>query len=326
MLSSIDLRTLRAFVAVAREGNVTRAAEQLRITQPAVTLQLKRLARETGITLFRRVSTGLSLTQEGALLAAKAEQVLAAFTAFDQTAGRLSSRAQGTLRIGTIIDPEFTRLGAFLKALIESGPGIEATLRHGMSGDVPERLRRNEIDVGFFLGDTKDFEPAAGRSDSAGADLFYGQDLAPLTYRIVGAPSLAGLVRGAGWDSLASLPWIGTPTASVHNRLLKNVFDGLGLRQNVVAEVDQEASMIAMVRTGVGVSLCRESIALHEQQVNGLVVADAAKLSTTLSFICLASRASEPTVEFAFDAIRRIWNQPSSGFSNARDQSGAQRP
>ena len=103
MLNSIDLRTLRAFVAVAREGNVTRAAEQLRITQPAVTLQLKRLASETGVALFRRVSTGLSLTQEGALLAAKAEQVLAALTAFDQTAGRLGSRAQGTLRIGTII-------------------------------------------------------------------------------------------------------------------------------------------------------------------------------------------------------------------------------
>lgn len=326
MLSSIDLRTLRAFVTVAREGNVTRAAEQLRITQPAVTLQLKRLARETGITLFRRVSTGLSLTQQGALLAAKAEQVLAAFTAFDQTAARLSSRARGTLRIGTIIDPEFTRLGAFLKALIESGPGIEATLRHGMSGDVPERLRRNDIDVGFFLGDMEDFEPPAGRSEEAGADLFYGQNLAPLTYRIVGAPSLAGLVRGAGWDSLASLPWIGTPAASVHNRLLKNIFDRLGLRQNVVAEVDQEASMIAMVRTGVGLSLCRESIALHEQQVNGLVVADEAKLSTTLSFICLASRANEPTIKFAFDAIRRIWNQPSSGFSNARDQFGVHGP
>ncbi|EXL01274.1 LysR family transcriptional regulator [Aquamicrobium defluvii] len=110
MLNSIDLRTLRAFVAVAREGNVTRAAEQLRITQQAVTLQLKRLARETGITLFRRVSTGLSLTQEGALLAARAEQVLAAFTAFDQTAGRLSSRARGTLRIGTIIDPGLNTL------------------------------------------------------------------------------------------------------------------------------------------------------------------------------------------------------------------------
>lgn len=95
MLQSIDLRTLRAFATVAREGNVTRAAEQLHITQPAVTLQLKRLAADTGLTLFRRTSTGLELTQEGALLAAKAEQVLAALTDFGQTAGHLAARVRG---------------------------------------------------------------------------------------------------------------------------------------------------------------------------------------------------------------------------------------
>lgn len=314
MMNAGDLRTLRAFVAVAREGNVTRAAEQLRVTQPAVTLQLKRLASETGVTLFRRVSNGLVLTHEGALLAAKAEQVLAALSAFDHAAGRLASRVQAPLRIGTIIDPEFTRLGAFLKALIESGPGIETTLRHGMSGDVPERLKRNEIDAGFFLGDTQDFEPAAGHVRQEKSGLFYTQNLAPLTYRVVGTPSLAGSLSGADWQDLASLPWIGTPTASVHNRLLKKLFDKLGLRQNIVAQVDQEASMIAMVRTGMGLSLCRESIALHEQQAHGLIVADAAKLSTTLSFVCLASRTSDPAIELAFEAIRKTWNVPSSSF------------
>lgn len=314
MMNSIDLRTLRAFVTVAREGNVTRAAEQLHITQPAVTLQLKRIAKETGIKLFRRVSTGLSLTHEGALLAAKAEQVLAALTDFDQTAGRLGSRVQGTLRIGTIIDPEFTRLGAFLKALIESGPGIETTLRHGMSGDVPERLKRNEIDAGFFLGDPKDYEPAPALTKQGEPDLYYFQDLAPLTYRVVAAPSLAGLVRDADWKELASLPWIGTPAASVHNRLLRALFDELELRQNVVAQVDQEASMIAMVRTGIGLSLCRESIALHEQQAHGLVVANRVKLSTSLSFICLASRTVDPTIELAFEAIKRTWNLQAQEF------------
>jgi len=325
MLNSIDLRTLRAFVAVAREGNVTRAAEQLRITQPAVTLQLKRLASETGVALFRRVSTGLSLTQEGALLAAKAEQVLAALTAFDQTAGRLGSRAQGTLRIGTIIDPEFTRLGGFLKGLLETGPGIETTLRHGMSGDVPERLKRNEIDAGFFLGDAGDFEPAAERAGETGGGLFQGRDLAQLTYRVVAPPALAGFVRGADWKGLSSLPWIGTPPASVHNRLLQGVFGELGLRQNVVAQVDQEASMLAMVRTGIGLSLCRESIALHEQQANGLVLADSVRISTTLSFMCLAARASEPTIETAFDVIKRIWGLPAADLSDLRPRADIRR-
>lgn len=307
MMHPVDLRTLKAFVTVAREGNVTRAAEQLHLTQPAVTLQLKRLAADTGITLFRRTSTGLELTHQGALLAAKAEQVLAALVDFGQTAGHLATRVRGKLRIGTIIDPEFTRLGAFLKALIENGPGIETTLRHGMSGDVPEGLRRNELDAGFFLGDPNDFDPASELCGEGAAKLFHGRELAQLTYRVVAPPSLASFVRGADWTQLAALPWIGTPPASVHNRLLTRLFTDLGLRQNFVAQVDQEASMVAMVRTGVGLSLCRESIALHEQQAHGLIVADAVTIGTTLSFLCLEARREDPTIAAAFDAIRRVW-------------------
>ncbi|WP_425989385.1 LysR family transcriptional regulator [Ensifer sp. R-19] len=307
MLQSIDLRKLKAFVTVAREGNVTRAAEQLHVTQPAVTLQLKRLAADTGLTLFRRTSTGLELTQEGALLAAKAEQVLTALTDFGQTAGHLATRVRGKLRIGTIIDPEFTRLGAFLKALIESGPGIETTLRHGMSGDVPEGLRRNELDAGFYLGDPRDYDPSAEITGESAAPLFHARELAQLTYRVVAPPSLAGLVRGADWSQLASLPWIGTPQASVHNRLLSRLFTDLDVRQNIVAQVDQETSMVAMVRTGVGLSLCRESIALHEQQAHGLVIAENVKISTTLSFLCLEARIGDPSIMAAFDAIRRVW-------------------
>ncbi|AGB74061.1 MULTISPECIES: LysR family transcriptional regulator [Rhizobium] len=306
MLQSIDLRTLRAFVAVAREGNVTRAAEQLNITQPAVTLQLKRLAADTGLSLFRRTSAGLKLTQEGALLAAKAEQVLATLVDFGQTAGHLATRVRGKLRIGTIIDPEFTRLGAFLKALIESGPGIETTLRHGMSGDVPEGLRRNELDAGFYLGDARDYEPSAEIA-VAGAPLFHIRKLAQLTYRVVAPPSLASFVRGADWTQLSSLPWIGTPQASVHNRLLSRLFADLGVRQNIIAQVDQEMSMVAMVRTGVGLSLCRESIALHEQQAHGLVIADNVSISTTLSFICMEARVEDPIIQAALDAIGRVW-------------------
>ncbi|MDT4829220.1 LysR substrate binding domain protein [compost metagenome] len=233
--------------------------------------------------------------------------MLTALTDFGQTAGHLATRVRGKLRIGTIIDPEFTRLGAFLKALIESGPGIETTLRHGMSGDVPEGLRRNELDAGFYLGDPKDYDPSAEITGESAAPLFHARELAQLTYRVVAPPSLAGLVRGADWTQLASLPWIGTPQASVHNRLLSRLFADLGVRQNIVAQVDQETSMVAMVRTGVGLSLCREAIALHEQQAHGLVIAENVKISTTLSFLCLEARIGDPSIMAAFDAIRRVW-------------------
>lgn len=308
-MSEFDLKTLRAFVAVAREGNVTRASEQLHLTQPAISLQLKRLSSETGIELFRRTAKGMELTHDGALLAAKAEQVFASLVDFGQTARSLATQIRGSLRIGTIIDPEFTRLGAFLKALVESAPSVETELRHGISGQVPEGLKRNELDVGFFLGDIRDYDPLVGLSTGLDDSLFQVLDLAPLTYRVVAPASLAPYVRGKDWADLAGLPWIGTPPASVHNRLLSRVFAELGVRQNVVALIDQEMSMLAMVRAGVGLSLCRESIALHEQQTNGLMIANAVKIETSLSFICLKARSSDPVIQLVFDVARRIWER-----------------
>jgi DNA-binding transcriptional LysR family regulator len=68
-------QTLRAFVAVAREGNVSRAAQRLHLSQPAVSLQLKRLAQTTGLVLFNRTPRGLALTPDGAALLPQALEV-----------------------------------------------------------------------------------------------------------------------------------------------------------------------------------------------------------------------------------------------------------
>jgi DNA-binding transcriptional LysR family regulator len=303
MTSPVDIRLLLTFATVAREGNLTRASAQLHLTQPAVSLQLRRLARDTGVTLFRRTAAGVTPTREGALLAAKAEQVLAAAGDFRQTARRLTTQASGKLRIGTVIDPEFTRLGALLKALVASGSGIETELRQGMSGEVPVGLQRDALDVGFFLGEVADCEVRPEDAPSS----FHVETLARVRYRVVAPPAFEGLVRCCGWAELAALPWVGTPPASVHHRLLKRHFADLGVKQHVIALVDQEASMLAMVRAGVGLCLCREQVALQEKQANGLAIPDCAPLDTTLSLICLARRRSEWTVSTAFELVRNIW-------------------
>lgn len=309
MIHTYDLRTLQAFVIVAREGNVTRAAERLHLTQPAVSLKLRRLAEAAGLVLFRRTPHGLELTRDGAALAARAEQVLAIHGDFCRTAQHLAAEARGKLRIGTIIDPEFIRLGPFLNLLVREAPGIETELRHGMSGDVPPRLMRDELDVGYYLGELEDCTPAAPQEAAA---IFHEIRLSGLTYRVVAPPAWADLVKGRGWKDLAALPWIGTPPASVHNRMLGRLFERHGVRQNVVCRVDQEASMLAMARTGVGLSLCRDSIALQEQHMDRLVIADRARVATSLRLLCLHSRRDDPAVRFAFAAARRIWDSPAA--------------
>ncbi len=139
----LELRTVQCFAIVVREGNVTRAAEKLHLSQPAFTQQLKNLAEISGLTIFTRTAKGLVLTPDGAILAQKAEQVLSVLDEFVQTARDLSGQVRGSLRIGTILDPDCIRLGAFSNTLVRRSPAIRVELTHGMSGDVPERIQRS---------------------------------------------------------------------------------------------------------------------------------------------------------------------------------------
>ena len=296
-----NLNALLAFVTVAREGSVSRAADILNLTQPAISQQLKRLAQDTGATLFRRVGNGLELTDDGAALQDKAETVLSAMEDFRRSARQRSGKIGGTLRVGTIVDPDFIRLGPLLRRLRAGYPDITTELSHAVSGETLARLTRGQIDAGFFLG-APDLPPP-----QAGDDPVHMIPLADFSYRVIAPPGWQGRVERADWPTLAAMPWIGTPPASSHHGLLAEVFARHGCTQNVVAKVDQEASMLEMVRAGVGLSLCRESIALHERQTTGLAVSEATSVPARLSFLTLDRHLDRPTLRALVDALGQTW-------------------
>jgi DNA-binding transcriptional LysR family regulator len=289
----MDLTQLRAFVTVAQEGNLTRAAERLHLTQPAVSLQIKSLQTELQLQLFARTPSGMSLTDDGAKLLPYAERVMASVAEFRQGADALHTTVSGTLAIGTILDPEFTRLGAFLKRLVETYPQLSTELQHGMSGWVLQQVKSGALDVGFYLG-------TPGRE-------FHSQTLTSFTYNVVAPQGWKGRVAGKDWPALSRLPWIWTPPESAHHRLLTKIFNQYKVVPNKVALVDQEPSMLDLVKSGVGLSLVRESIALREAHAHGLVIADAVSLSTELSFITLAKRKNEAMIAAVFDLLNKLW-------------------
>lgn len=293
----MDLTQLRAFVTVAREGNLTRAAERLHVTQPAVSLQIKSLQEDLNLQLFNRTASGMSLSNDGAKLLAYAERVLANVAEFRQAADTLHSTLSGELAIGTILDPEFTRLGVFLKRLVETYPQLSTKLQHGMSGSVLQRVRAGELDVGFYL----------GRPPEDGKIGCHALSLTSFTYRVVAPSGWKNRVSGKDWAALAQLPWIWTPPESAHHRLLSKVFAAHNVVPNKVALVDQEPSMLDLVKSGVGLSLLRDAIAIREAHAHGLVIADAVSLSTELSFITLDKRKNEPMIGAVFSLLKQCW-------------------
>jgi DNA-binding transcriptional LysR family regulator len=311
----MDIQAFKVFVAIARTGSQTRAAERLHLTQPAVGLQIKSLQQETGIELFTRTPRGMRLTSNGAILLQLAEKVLDAQQEFKTAAARMNSEVRGALAIGTILDPEFTRLGAFLKTLLEFGHSIDIKLSHGMSGDVAARVVKGELDVGFYLDWPADADGKPGYRSHDALDAHELLDIRALTnftYRVVAPIGWEPQVLGRDWKALALLPWIGTPPASIHHRLLARVFGpppGTGIAPTWVAMVDQEASMLDLLKSGAGLSLAREQIALREAQAHGLVIADRVSLDCELSFVCLKSRSADPVIAAALAAIDAVWRR-----------------
>jgi DNA-binding transcriptional LysR family regulator len=290
---SLDLKQLRGFVLTARHGNITRAAKAIHLTQSALSLQLKAMQDTVGATLFRRASRGMELLPSGRELLPFAEAVLAAASDFQAAAARLTQRVAGTLKLGTILDPEFLRLGALLGLMLKRYPSVQTDVSHGISGWVLSQVEAGVLDVGFYLGRPRDAR-------------LHVAVLTPFNYRVVAPRKWKSRVADAGWAQLSKLPWIWTPPESVHNRLLTAKFTSLGVLPKIAATVDVEPSMLDLVKAGVGLSLVRESVARHESRARRVALTSVS-VSTELTLVCLESRRHDPIVAAAFKLAVELW-------------------
>lgn len=142
----MEIRVLRYFLEVAREGSVTRAAERLHISQPTLSKQLKDLEAELGKKLFVRSSFSVRLTDEGMLLRKRAEDIL---DMVDKTADEFKALGQiagGDIRIGCAESDGIKHLARRIKAVQERYPGIRVHLYSGDTEDLAERLDRGLLD------------------------------------------------------------------------------------------------------------------------------------------------------------------------------------
>jgi len=294
----MEIMALRVFVAVADKGSLTHAQEQLNISQPAASLQLKKLQEDLGVALFDRTPRGMKLTDAGRKLLPLARRSLQSISDFRSTAIGMSGQVQGQLRIGTIVDPEFLRLGAWLRVMSERHPELSFDLQQGISGAVARRVEQGSLDVAFVLGLPDFVDLAEG---------LHVEDLVDCHYRVIAPAGWQSQIEGKGWAELAQLPWISTPQDSVHSRLLQRTFNAAGVEPVIAARVDVESSMLDLVKSGVALSLARDNLALQASHEHGIVVAEQLSVTAVLGLVCRRQRYGEPAIKAAFDAVRRVW-------------------
>lgn len=293
----MELYQVRAFLAIADTGQLTRAADRLHVSQPALSAQIKALEAELGQELFERKSNGMRLTRVGSELLPLAQQVIAAAEALKHAAQAHRRDIAGRVRIGTVSDPQFIRLGEFLGRALERYPLIEIDVRNESTGAAFEEVRAGELDASFFFGEIDD--PA-----------ITGLRLGEMVYRIAAPSAWAGQLRGGSWAQLAEMPWIIAPEKSTHHRLAHTVLSRHGVAPTKVVGADNEGVILNLIESGVGLSLVREELAIEREREGAMFVWPEARLPTALWFIYRADRGDDPILHALLDVLAQTWASP----------------
>lgn len=148
-MNQVNIELYRIFLHTARLGNLTKAAQQLHITQPSVSYAIKQLESRLEVKLFDRLSKGVQLTPEGSALLEYVEQSFALLKAGEEKIANLKNLSSGELRVGAS-GPMIKHL--LLPALDEYHsryPDVRIRLSQGKSSDIQSQLLDGHIDIGL---------------------------------------------------------------------------------------------------------------------------------------------------------------------------------
>ena len=147
----MEIRVLRYFLAVARERNITGAANYLHLTQPTLSRQIHDLEEELGQQLLIRKSHRVELTPEGVLLRKRAEEIIAMVDKTEAEFASMEDTVSGDIYIGSGETQAIRQIAELIKDLGEACPNIHYHLHSGNAEDVTERLDKGLLDFGILI-------------------------------------------------------------------------------------------------------------------------------------------------------------------------------
>lgn len=142
----MEIRSLRYFLAVARGENMTRASEQLHVSQPTLSKQIQALEQELGKKLFVRRSFGIRLTEEGLLLKKRAEDLVSMADKIAGEFGALDDAAGGDIYLGLAESCQIRYLARQIKRFKQTCPGLRYHITSGDTEQVTEKLDKGILD------------------------------------------------------------------------------------------------------------------------------------------------------------------------------------
>ncbi|MFH1913238.1 MAG: LysR family transcriptional regulator [Pseudomonadota bacterium] len=292
----MELYQLKTFIAVADDGNLTKAAERIHASQPAVSAHIKALEGELDVVLFVRTPRGMQLTDAGRELKSRAEVVVRAAEDLLNQARTFSRDLTGTLSIGLNTDPEFLCVADFAGRMAEAHPRLRLKLVQSTSGTILKDVRDRRLDAGFSF-----FDNCYPEVESV--------KLAEIPVRVVAPAAWSDRIRGKTLDQLAALPWIKPDMGCPFMVAFGQLFSSASVELTDYVEVDSEDVIRRLVATGRGISILKQADAEALVREGSAVICDTGPcLSLNVNFVFARCRREDPLVHALSEVVAEVWH------------------
>ncbi len=242
----MELSDLLTFSAVARNGGITRAAEELKTVQSNVTQRVKALEAEMGVALFERHSRGMTLTGAGRRLLPYAQR-MAALSREAMLAARDDGEPKGPLAIGSMETTAAVRLPPLLAEFHRRFPAVQLTLRTATTADLVASILDGALDGAFVAGPIEHVDLIS--------TVAFREELVLVTARRFAG--LAALRAGTPESGPTALVF---RTGCTYRQRLEQLFSDFGWPSAARFELGTLDGMIGCVAAGVGVTLLPRAV------------------------------------------------------------------
>ncbi len=283
-----DIRHIRAFLALARTGSFTRAAMELHVSQPTLTVQIQQLEQAVGVKLFDRNKRHVALTPAGLDLQVPLERVLLDVEAVAASRDELLEHRRGLVALATLPSMVASLVPRAIKRLSVAYPGITVRVHDGVAAEVAAMVKSGKVDFGLSSQTTGDRE---------------------LTSQVLLVDRMCAVVapthplaekKSISVRELARHPLVVMGKESSSRQIADLAFDREGLVPIIAYETTYASSVAGMATAGLGVGILPESIAGTSRLRRLRIRRDA--MTRNIGFLMRTGRSLSPTA----DKLRQV--------------------
>ncbi|RWZ46249.1 LysR family transcriptional regulator [Labedella phragmitis] len=298
----VNLEQLHGFVAVARLGNFTRAADELHLAQPSLSRQIAALEQDLGSQLFHRARGGSSLTAAGQSLLPLARRMLADADSVRRELAELAGLERGRVRLGATPTLCISLVAEVLSAFHADHPAIELSLSERGSRRLLDELASGELDLALVT-----------TSDDRSAERF---SLIPLLVEelvVISSAAAPPIAVGLAIDlaAVAALPQIVFSSSYDLRGTTDAAFAAAGLRPDVVLEGAEMDAVLRFVERGLGVAIVPAMVLIDRPGLRSVRLADP-RLTRTISL----ARPSDVAPTRAVDVMQATISRTARSFAD----------